>query len=201
MPEQEDVPFDFYTAFKLWEKENRLPERRPAQLKSLEQDIQCSGGDVEEAREQLQVDYELLPKLWEKEYGRAGPGSAPKPATATCNNQQFRLPGSNSVAESPSPHVTADDPKRWQLPQHLPKAAPMDRTLPFETSFDAFVPNKREAKPRSTGLTEVRGPYYSVMGRRYLEDLLDTMGAHIDTLKFAGAVVVFLVYSRRVALK
>jgi phosphosulfolactate synthase (CoM biosynthesis protein A) len=46
--------------------------------------------------------------------------------------------------------------------------------------------NERPAKPRSRGVTEIRGPYYSVMGPRYLRDVLDTMGEHVDALKFAG---------------
>jgi phosphosulfolactate synthase (CoM biosynthesis protein A) len=46
--------------------------------------------------------------------------------------------------------------------------------------------NRRSAKPRSVGLTEIRGPYYSVVGARYLTDLLETMGAYVDGLKFAG---------------
>ena len=46
--------------------------------------------------------------------------------------------------------------------------------------------NAREPKPRSRGLTEIRGPYYTPMGKRYLEDILDTMGAYVDSLKFAG---------------
>jgi phosphosulfolactate synthase (CoM biosynthesis protein A) len=46
--------------------------------------------------------------------------------------------------------------------------------------------NRRGAKPRSVGLTEIRGPYYSVVGPRYLADLLDTMGTYVDSLKFAG---------------
>jgi phosphosulfolactate synthase (CoM biosynthesis protein A) len=36
------------------------------------------------------------------------------------------------------------------------------------------------------GVTEIRGPYYSVMGKRYLADILETMGDHVDGLKFAG---------------
>ena len=35
-------------------------------------------------------------------------------------------------------------------------------------------------------MTEIRGPYYSVMGPRYLKDVLETMGEHVDALKFAG---------------
>ena len=35
-------------------------------------------------------------------------------------------------------------------------------------------------------LTEIRGQYYSVVGRRYLEDLFDMMSAYVDSLKFAG---------------
>ena len=55
-----------------------------------------------------------------------------------------------------------------------------------ERSFP-FVPiNEREGKPRAQGITEIRGPYYSVMGKRYLEDILETMGAFVDGLKFAG---------------
>jgi len=58
----------------------------------------------------------------------------------------------------------------------------VDTTRPF-----AFLrTNRREAKPRARGVTEIRGPYYSVVGRRYLEDLLDGFGEYVDTLKFAG---------------
>ena len=46
--------------------------------------------------------------------------------------------------------------------------------------------NEREDKPRTRGITEIRGPYYTPMGKRYLEDVLDTMGAYVDSLKFAG---------------
>jgi len=51
----------------------------------------------------------------------------------------------------------------------------------------AFLPlNERPGKPRSRGVTEIRGPYYTPMGRRYLEDVLETMGSYVDILKFAG---------------
>ncbi len=50
----------------------------------------------------------------------------------------------------------------------------------------AFLPlNEREKKPRSRGLTEIRGPYYTPMGKRYLADILETMGQYVDVLKFA----------------
>ena len=55
--------------------------------------------------------------------------------------------------------------------------------------------NERPAKPRSRGLTEIRGPYYTPMGRRYLEDVLETMGAYVDHLKFAGGS--FALFSRK----
>jgi phosphosulfolactate synthase (CoM biosynthesis protein A) len=35
-------------------------------------------------------------------------------------------------------------------------------------------------------VTEIRGPYYTPVGTRYLEDILETMGAYVDALKFAG---------------
>ncbi|RAH83865.1 coma-domain-containing protein [Aspergillus japonicus CBS 114.51] len=46
--------------------------------------------------------------------------------------------------------------------------------------------NPRPPKPRTKGVTEIRGPYYTVMGKRYLADVLETMGTHVDGLKFAG---------------
>jgi phosphosulfolactate synthase (CoM biosynthesis protein A) len=35
-------------------------------------------------------------------------------------------------------------------------------------------------------VTEIRGPYYSPLGKRALADVLKTMGEYVDTLKFAG---------------
>ena len=52
--------------------------------------------------------------------------------------------------------------------------------------FDFIRHNKREDKPRAHGVTEIRGPYYSVVGRRYLEDLFDGFGEYVDSLKFAA---------------
>jgi len=46
--------------------------------------------------------------------------------------------------------------------------------------------NVRRGKPRTRGLTEIRGAYYSVVGPRYLEDLLELMHPYVDGLKFAG---------------
>lgn len=52
--------------------------------------------------------------------------------------------------------------------------------------FDFIRTNNRDKKPRKQGITEIRGPYYSVMGKRYLQDVLETMGPYVDSLKFAG---------------
>jgi len=60
------------------------------------------------------------------------------------------------------------------------------RSKQRKRSFPFLRVNERENKPRKRGLTEIRGPYYSVIGRRYLKDLFETMGAHVDSLKFAG---------------
>jgi phosphosulfolactate synthase (CoM biosynthesis protein A) len=46
--------------------------------------------------------------------------------------------------------------------------------------------NRRAAKPRTQGITEIRGPYYTPVGKHYLQDVLETMGQYVDTLKFAG---------------
>jgi len=55
-----------------------------------------------------------------------------------------------------------------------------------ERAFSFLRLNRRQAKPRSAGVTEMRGPYYTPMGKRYLADVLETVGAYVDTLKFAG---------------
>jgi len=52
--------------------------------------------------------------------------------------------------------------------------------------FGFLKANPRGTKPRRDGITEIRGPYYSVMGPRYLEDVLETAGEYVDSLKFAG---------------
>ena len=55
-----------------------------------------------------------------------------------------------------------------------------------DTTF-SFIPRAaRSAKPRKTGITEIRGPYYSAYGRRHLEDILETVGAWVDGIKYAG---------------
>lgn len=55
-----------------------------------------------------------------------------------------------------------------------------------QRAFDGLRINTRDEKPRRSGLTEIRGPYYTVMGKRYLQDILETMGGWVDALKFAG---------------
>jgi phosphosulfolactate synthase (CoM biosynthesis protein A) len=60
------------------------------------------------------------------------------------------------------------------------KSKQPDRSFPF------LQVNELEDKPRKRGLTEIRGPYYSVVGRRYLEDLFELMAVYVDSLKFAG---------------
>ena len=55
-----------------------------------------------------------------------------------------------------------------------------------ERGFQFLRTNPRPDKPRQRGITEIRGPYYSVIGQRYLHDLLETMGAYVDSLKFGG---------------
>ena len=57
---------------------------------------------------------------------------------------------------------------------------------PEATTFEFLRTNTRATKPRRVGLTEIRGPYYSPMGPRYLADVLETMGSYVDSLKFAG---------------
>jgi phosphosulfolactate synthase (CoM biosynthesis protein A) len=67
-----------------------------------------------------------------------------------------------------------------------PKSKQPERSFPF------LQVNERKGKPRKHGLTEIRGSYYSVVGRRYLEDLFEVMGAYVDSLKFAGGSFVLM---------
>jgi phosphosulfolactate synthase (CoM biosynthesis protein A) len=61
-----------------------------------------------------------------------------------------------------------------------------DETAMTETAF-SFIPRAaRTSKPRKTGLTEIRGPYYSAYGPRHLADVLDIAGRWIDGVKYAG---------------
>lgn len=62
----------------------------------------------------------------------------------------------------------------------------MTRSNSEGRAFDFLQINERPGKPRSRGVTEIRGPYYTVMGHHYLEDILDTMGEYVDVLKFAA---------------
>lgn len=55
-----------------------------------------------------------------------------------------------------------------------------------ERAFSFIPVNPRQPKPRSLGITEIRGPYYSMLGPRYLEDILETMHPYVDGLKFAA---------------
>lgn len=55
-----------------------------------------------------------------------------------------------------------------------------------DRAFSFLKINERSSKPRQHGITEIRGPYYTPLGRHQLEDVLETMGNYVDALKFAG---------------
>jgi len=56
--------------------------------------------------------------------------------------------------------------------------------------------NQRQGKPRSRGITEIRGPYYTPLGKNGLADVLEIAGEYVDSLKFAGGS--FAIMPRRV---
>ena len=62
----------------------------------------------------------------------------------------------------------------------------MASTASDERAFSFLKVYDRPPNPRSRGITEIRGPYYTPMGQRYLHDVLETMGLYVDALKFAG---------------
>jgi len=55
-----------------------------------------------------------------------------------------------------------------------------------ERAFSFLKVNERPPKPRTRRVTEIRGPYYTPMGKRYLQDILETMAEYVDSLKFAA---------------
>jgi phosphosulfolactate synthase (CoM biosynthesis protein A) len=62
----------------------------------------------------------------------------------------------------------------------------MAKSRSQERAFNFLKVNERAPKPRTRGMSEIRGPYYTPMGKRYLQDILETMGAYVDSLKFAA---------------
>lgn len=58
--------------------------------------------------------------------------------------------------------------------------------LPF------LILNHRQDKPRTRGITEIRGPYYSMLGPRQLEDIFDIAGPYIDWLKIPAPSLALL---------
>ena len=75
--------------------------------------------------------------------------------------------------------------------------AVVQQTSKEEALFSCVRTNSRPPKPRSTGITEIRGPYYTPMGLYYLQDLLGGMGQAVDGFKFAGALPPIYTISRR----
>jgi len=55
-----------------------------------------------------------------------------------------------------------------------------------EEAFAFLRLNERDPKPRTQGITEIRGPHHSPLDKRYLQDVFETMGNYVDALKFAG---------------
>lgn len=53
-------------------------------------------------------------------------------------------------------------------------------------AFSFLGLNRRDARPRQRGVTEIRGPYYTPIGKRQLEDIFETFGEYVDMMKFAG---------------
>lgn len=49
-----------------------------------------------------------------------------------------------------------------------------------------FEDEDRPEKPRTYGVTEVRGPHYSLFSQNLLEDIFESMGEFVDGLKFTG---------------
>ncbi|EKD70657.1 MAG: hypothetical protein ACD_46C00456G0003 [uncultured bacterium] len=62
----------------------------------------------------------------------------------------------------------------------------------YQRSFNFVDLKHLPPKPRTCGITEIRGPYYEAFTVRQFESLLQTWGYYIDGLKFAGGVQALL---------
>ncbi|KAI5864917.1 putative sulfonate biosynthesis enzyme [Durotheca rogersii] len=85
------------------------------------------------------------------------------------------------------PFTASSSPDR-QGPSATPPASQQAQILLEDpkAGFGFVRHNPLPPKPRRRGVTEIRGPYYSAVGPRYLADVLEIAGPHIDGLKFAG---------------
>lgn len=104
-------------------------------------------------------------------YSRSLQHALVRPATATMRASNRPSMLLRSLSSSPQPSIKHSKPKIM---------------LEDKNAFGFVRHNPRPPKPRKVGVTEIRGPYYSALGKRYLQDVLETMGYHIDGLKFAG---------------
>jgi len=52
--------------------------------------------------------------------------------------------------------------------------------------FEYVHINRREGKPLTCGITEIRCPYHAPRGKRYLKDILETMGEYVNIPKISG---------------
>ncbi|RYC65435.1 hypothetical protein CHU98_g772 [Xylaria longipes] len=95
--------------------------------------------------------------------------------------------GLSSRVHQPSP-VTSSQDRSLTYTSRLSNKSRSAKILleDSEKGFGFVRHNPVSPKPRDKAVTEIRGPYYSVMGTRYLSDVLETMGTHVDGLKFAG---------------
>ncbi|KAI2630238.1 putative sulfonate biosynthesis enzyme [Hypomontagnella submonticulosa] len=109
---------------------------------------------------------------------RAGkPTCTPRPATLSTATAAR---GSRTFSASAAAAVASQSAQ--SPPSSTAKILLEDR----DSGFGFVRHNPSAPKPRSRAVTEIRGPYYTVMGPRYLSDVLETMGPHVDGLKFAG---------------
>ncbi|TRX92373.1 hypothetical protein FHL15_006759 [Xylaria flabelliformis] len=82
-------------------------------------------------------------------------------------------------AQHPSPVTSSQDRSLISTPGILNKSQSQSARILLEDSENGFGfarHNPVTPKPRDKAVTEIRGPYYSVMGPRYLSDVLETMG-------------------------
>ncbi|KAF2104082.1 sulfonate biosynthesis enzyme [Rhizodiscina lignyota] len=95
-------------------------------------------------------------------------------------------PVSQFAASAISPRFSSVSPLRTFATTLTQNKSAQPLLLDKNDGFGFARHNPLPAKPRSTAVTEIRGPYYSAMGPRYLSDILETMGHYVDGLKFAG---------------
>ena len=106
--------------------------------------------------------------------GRCPKIRIPQPSICERFPEQEHSAGCKQSGKHSSGRINGASGKNWYgcgiiEPMRLDGEKGWSMTSENERAFSFIELNKRDPKPRKAGITEIRGPYYTPMGRNYLE--------------------------------